>query len=95
MTIHLIAIGYTLLLATLKTLPSAGTANETQTNTNLENEMNTYNMQDAHKASDAYILSLIENLQAIQKTHRYTAPAWRQASEMLEPLFKEMAKRTK
>jgi len=35
----------------------------------------------------------IAELQAIQKTHRPTTPAWQTASELLEPLFEEMARR--
>ena len=37
-------------------------------------------------------LSKIEELQSIQKTHPPTSSAWMQASEMLVPLFAEMAK---
>ena len=56
--------------------------------------MYTNSMKDAHKASDKQILGLIAQLQEIQKTHYWKAPAWQQASEMLAPLFQEMARRT-
>ena len=56
--------------------------------------MYTNSMTDAHKASDKHILGLIAQLQEIQKTHQYNSSAWQQASEMLAPLFKEMARRT-
>ena len=36
-------------------------------------------------------LAQIEKLQAIQKTHPTNSSAWMQASEMLAPLFAEMA----
>lgn len=35
----------------------------------------------------------IAELQAIQKTHHHSQPAWQTASEMLAPLFAEMARR--
>ena len=56
--------------------------------------MYTNSMTDAHKASDKHILSLITQLQEIQKTHYWKSPAWQTASEMLAPLFKEMERRT-
>ena len=43
--------------------------------------------------SDGYILDKIETLQEIQKTHYWKSSAWQQASELLQPLFKEMARR--
>jgi hypothetical protein len=39
------------------------------------------------------ILRQIEQLQAIQKTHRTTDSAWEVAGELLAPLFEEMARR--
>ena len=41
----------------------------------------------------AEILREIEQLQEIQKTHAPSTPAWQTASELLAPLFAEMAKR--
>lgn len=41
----------------------------------------------------AELLKQIEELQAIQKTHHWQSPAWQTASELLAPLFDEMAKR--
>ena len=40
--------------------------------------------------TDEHILHRIAQLQAIQKTHKYTSPAWQTASELLQPLFAEM-----
>ena len=37
------------------------------------------------------VLSQITELQSIQKTHPPTSSAWMVASELLAPLFKEMA----
>jgi len=37
------------------------------------------------------ILEQIAKLQAIQKTHKYTDSAWIQASELLLPLYAQMA----
>ena len=41
------------------------------------------------------IMNQIEALQAIQKTHPPTSSAWMQASELLAPLFAEMASRSR
>jgi hypothetical protein len=49
----------------------------------------TYEEDRAQHRTD--VLSQIEQLQAIQKTHPPISSAWMQASEMLEPLFAEMA----
>ena len=40
------------------------------------------------------LLARIEVLQNIQATHPPTAKAWQTASELLAPLFREMARRT-
>ena len=42
----------------------------------------------------AELLQEIEMYQAIQKTHKTTDRAWKMASKMLKPRFKEMAKRS-
>ncbi|HKO88757.1 MAG TPA: hypothetical protein VJU83_09615 [Burkholderiales bacterium] len=47
-------------------------------------------MQTIHE-----ILAEIERLQRIQKTNHPSTAAWLSASEQLQPLFAEMAKRTK
>jgi hypothetical protein len=39
------------------------------------------------------ILSQIEKLQAVQKGHPMSHKAWQTASELLAPLFQEMARR--
>lgn len=39
------------------------------------------------------VLAKIAKLQDIQKCHRPDSPAWRTASDMLAPLFAEMAAR--
>lgn len=48
---------------------------------------------EIESASDSFLLKMIETLQGIQKTHRHTDSAWMQASELLAPLFAEMARR--
>ena len=43
----------------------------------------------------AQILHLIESLQDVQKKNPPSSEKWQEASKALEPLFKEMAKRTR
>lgn len=43
--------------------------------------------------TDTELMSKIKQLQAVQKTHKPTTSAWKVASELLAPLFKEAAKR--
>lgn len=50
-------------------------------------------MNDYKHLPTEEILHQIERLQAIQKGHPPTHKAWQTASEMLAPLFEEMAKR--
>jgi hypothetical protein len=49
---------------------------------------------DLQAMSTAELLGRIESLQAIQKTHGSKTPAWQNASELLQPCFAEMARRT-
>ena len=41
-----------------------------------------------------WILDDIEHWNHIQRNHNINHPLWNEASEKLQPLFKEMAKRT-
>lgn len=48
---------------------------------------------DITKLSTPELLKRIEELQQIQKTRNPTTPAWKNASELLQPCFAEMARR--
>ena len=43
-------------------------------------------------SEEEVVLTEIERLQAIQRTHPMLSPEWQSASETLQPLFAEMAK---
>jgi len=48
---------------------------------------------DIENASTPFLESLVEKLQNLQKSHRPDSIAWNQASEMLSPIFRELARR--
>jgi hypothetical protein len=53
------------------------------------------NAREIQAIPQAMLEAEIVMLQNIQKTHNSTSSAWRMASDLLQPMFEEMARRQK